>query len=219
MMAAAAVATAISITVVEGFSVAPCHIMSATKVSSSSTRLHFFKGGSGAKDLDEEWERQQELLRLRQASPEERAKYFQSVEDRRIKATEEQIEKWAWQKKQYGKGEDPIDEWRKRRANGQISDLENQYGDPKKIGGIPLPSASFGVGGEFGVGGKYDNGGRFDLRLPYAEQGWVDEESDGNPFANLFGGGKNKKNATTKKESNEVKKDETKPKKNDFWPF
>jgi len=54
MMAAAAVATAISITVVEGFSVAPCHIMSATKVSSSSTRLHFFKGGSGAKDLDEE---------------------------------------------------------------------------------------------------------------------------------------------------------------------
>lgn len=45
-----------------------------------------------------------------------------------------------------------IDEWRKRRESGQISDLENQYGDPKKIGGIPLPMASFGVGGEFGVG-------------------------------------------------------------------
>jgi hypothetical protein len=28
------------------------------------------------------------------------------VEDRRIKATEDQIDKWAWQKKQYGKGED-----------------------------------------------------------------------------------------------------------------
>ena len=106
-----------------------------------------------------QWERQQELLRLRQASPEDRAKYFQSVEDRRVKATEEQIDKWAWQRKQYKKGEDPIDEWRKRRASGQISDLENQYGDPKKIGGIPLPSASFGVGGEFGVGGKFDNGG------------------------------------------------------------
>ena len=202
-------------------------------------------------------------MRLRQASPEERAKYFQSVEDRRIKATEEQIEKWAWQKKQYGKGEDPIDEWRKRRANGQISDLENQYGDPKKIGGIPLPSASFGVGGEFGVGGKYDNGGessyvlvdlhflcmcidftwrsripsagwflaeictdtshhrrtgRFDLRLPYAEQGWVDEESDGNPFANLFGGGKKKTTAAIKKGSDEKTK-ETEPKKNAFWPF
>ena len=52
-----------------------------------------------------------------------------------------------------------IDEWRKRRASGQISDLDDQYGDPKKIGGIPLPMASFGVGGEFGVGGKFDNGG------------------------------------------------------------
>lgn len=48
-----------------------------------------------------------------------------------MKATKEQVDKWAWQKKQYGKGEDPIDEWRKRRANGQISDLENQYGDPE----------------------------------------------------------------------------------------
>jgi hypothetical protein len=84
---------------------------------------------------------------------------------------------WGWQTKQYKKGEDPIDEWKKRRSSGQISDLDNQYGDPKKIGGIPLPMASFGVGGgtfcsflsdfsfysspfpikiatEFGVGGK-----------------------------------------------------------------
>ena len=38
-----------------------------------------------------QWERQQELQRLRRA-PEERAKYFQSVEDRRVKATVEQIE-------------------------------------------------------------------------------------------------------------------------------
>ena len=40
-----------------------------------------------------------------------------------------------------------------------------------------MPSASFGVGGEFGVGGKYDNGQRFDLRLPFVDQGWVDESS------------------------------------------
>lgn len=92
------------------------------------------------------------------------------MEDRRVDATKDQIDKWAWQKKQYAKGEDPIDEWRKRRESGQISDLDNQYGDPKEVGGIPLPMASFGVGGEFGVGGKFDNGGRFDLRLPYAEQ-------------------------------------------------
>jgi len=54
---------------------------------------------------------------------------------------------WGWQSKQYKDGEDPIDEWKKRRLSGQISDLDNQYGDPKKIGGIPIPSASFGVGG------------------------------------------------------------------------
>lgn len=69
------------------------------------------------------------------------------MEDRRAQATKQQVDDWAWQRKQYKKGEDPIDEWRKRRKDGRISDLENQYGEPEKIGGIPLPMASFGVGG------------------------------------------------------------------------
>ena len=115
---------------------------SSSSASSSSSALRFFRGGSGVKELDEQWEAQQELLRLRQASPVEREKYFKSVEDRRI--TEEQIDKWAWQRKECARGEDPIDEWRKRRASDQISDLENQYGDPKTVGGIPIPSASLG---------------------------------------------------------------------------
>eukprot|EP00804_Cyclotella_cryptica_P020684 CCRYP_003488-RB/>CCRYP_003488-RB protein AED:0.19 eAED:0.19 QI:115/1/1/1/1/1/4/2226/180 len=149
---------------------APSSLSKWSVTPSSESSLYFFKGGSGAKDLDEEWRAQQELLKLRKASPEEREKYFQKVEERRAKATQEQFDKWAWQRKQYKAGEDPIDEWRKRRESGQISDLDNQYGDPEKVGGIPLPMASFGVGGEFGVGGKFDNGGRFDLRLPYAEQ-------------------------------------------------
>jgi hypothetical protein len=33
---------------------------------------------------------------------------------------------WSWQTKTYKKGEDPIDEWRKRRESGVISDLEDQ---------------------------------------------------------------------------------------------
>jgi hypothetical protein len=41
--------------------------------------LYTIQGGSGAKDLDKEWEAQQELLKLRKASPEEREKYFDSV--------------------------------------------------------------------------------------------------------------------------------------------
>jgi hypothetical protein len=50
----------------------------------------------------------------------------------------------VWQKRQYAKEEDPINEWREMRASGQISNLENQYSNPKKVGGIPLPAASFG---------------------------------------------------------------------------
>lgn len=222
-------AVAAAATTVEGFaplSSSPVQLRKWQSAPSSSSALRFFGGGSGAKDLDEQWEAQQELLRLRQASPAERERYFKSVEDRRIAATEEQIDKWAWQRREYARGEDPIDEWRKRRASGQISDLENQYGDPRTVGGIPIPSASFGVGGEFGVGGKFDNGGRFDLRLPYADQGWVDEEAEGgngNPLANLFGGGKKKENKEEGKEEKEAQQraeGSEKPKKNGFgWPF
>jgi hypothetical protein len=137
-----------------------------------------FGSGASKEALDEQWEAQQEILRNRRKPQAER----------RAAASVQQQEKWSWQTKQYKKGEDPINEWKKRRADGTISDLDNQYGDPKKIGGIPLPTASFGVGGEFGVGGKYDNGGRFDLRLPYADQGYVDEDSDVmGKLANMFG--------------------------------
>lgn len=150
--------------------------------------------GNGKEDLDEQWKVQQEILKARRAPPEERAKYFEKVEERRQDASKKQDDMWSWQTKKYEKGEDPITEWKKRRESGDISDLENQYGDPKKIGGIPIPGASFGVGGEFGVGGKFDNGGRFDLRLPYADQGYVDEDEDiGTKFSNFFGGGKEEK--------------------------
>lgn len=143
--------------------------------------------------MDEEWEKQQEILRMRRAPAAEREKYFEEVENRRADATKKQKDMWDWQTKSYKKGEDPITEWRKRREDGTISDLDNQYGDPDKIGGIPLPGASFGVGGEFGVGGKFDNGGRFDLRLPYADQGYVDDDADVmGKIGNFFGGKKKK---------------------------
>ena len=75
--------------------------------------------------------------------------------------------------------------------------------------------ASFGVGGEFGVGGKYDNGGRFDLRLPYADQGYVDEDADVmGKMANFFGGGKKKETKAQAK-----KEDPPKKKKQGGWPW
>ena len=72
------------------------------------------------------------------------------------------------------RGSNPLEAFKKRQTQGKVKPLG--YEDEPK-GGIPLPSASFGVGGEFGVGGKYDNGQRFDLRLPFVDQGWVDESS------------------------------------------
>lgn len=119
--------------------------------SSSSLRMGLFDGfragGTGRDRLDEEWEKQQQILKQRRAPKAERDKYFQQIEARRQGASEKQNELWGWQTRQYKKGEDPLDEWKKRRAAGTISDLEDQYGDPKKIGGIPFPMPSFGVGG------------------------------------------------------------------------
>ena len=157
--ALAAVAIAITMaTAVESF--APAQQSSFTASSSTPTQLRmglfdkFIAGGTGKDDLDDEYEKQQAVLAQRRAPKSERDKYFRKVDSRRQAADDERQQKWGWQTKQYKKGEDPIDEWRKRREDGTIGDLEDQYGDPKKIGGIPLPMASFGVGGEFGVGGK-----------------------------------------------------------------
>jgi hypothetical protein len=164
--------------------------------------------GSGKDDLDDEWQKQQEMLALRRAPKSDRDAYFRKVEKTREVASKKQNDMWGWQTRNYKKGEDPLDEWKKRRKDGTISDLEDQYGDPKKIGGIPLPGASFGVGGEFGLGGKFDNGGRFDLRLPYADQGYVDEDAD---FMGKLFGKKNKKKEEPVKEE--------KPKKKGGWPW
>jgi hypothetical protein len=152
-------------------------------------------GGSGnsKESLDEQWEAQQRMLKMRRGSTEDRKKYFEEIEERRLNESKKQDEMWSWQSKNYKKGEDPLDEWKKRRKDGSISDLDDQYDNVPK-GGIPLPGASFGVGGEFGVGGKFDNGGRFDLRLPYANQGYEDPDADVMAkIGNFFGGGKKKK--------------------------
>ena len=90
------------------------------------------------------------------------------------------------------------------RKEGKIGDLKTGLGvdGEKREGGIPLPLPSFGVGGEFGTGGKYDNGERFDLRLPFVDQGWVDESdslnSGGASWFSKLGSGGAKKPAAKK---------------------
>ena len=116
--------------------------------------------------IDRAYAEQLEVAEMRRDPVAYRRK-LAATERRREKASEDFKEKFAWQQ-----SENPLEEFFKRKKAGKIPDIG--YENEKK-GGIPLPSASFGVGGEFGVGGKFDNGMRFDLRLPYADKGWVDE--------------------------------------------
>jgi len=69
----------------------------------------FTAGGSGKDRLDEEWEKQQEILRRRRAPQAEREAYFGKIEKRRQKASQKQNDMWAWQRRDYAAGEDPID--------------------------------------------------------------------------------------------------------------
>lgn len=217
---------AISCADVHGFVSSSCQRRQAAPAdrsngpSASTSRLYglfdkFTGGGSADKEaLDEQFRIQQEILAARRAPKSERDQYFEKVEKRRVEASKKQNDMWGWQTKQYGKGEDPLTEWKKQRASGNISDLDEQYGDPKEIGGIPIPGASFGVGGEFGVGGKFDNGGRFDLRLPYADQGYVDDDADFmGKLTSIFGG--NKK--AMKKEAPPAAPPKEEPKKKKGW--
>lgn len=215
----ALITTTLALSVSQGMAFAPSNNVRSNGLiesTTSSLKMGLFDnwvaGGTGnTKDSrDEEFEKQQEILRMRRAPQKERDAYFNKIEKRRQQATIDQQDKWAWQTKTYKKGEDPIDEWKKRRASGQISDLDDQYGEEEKKGGIPMPMASFGVGGEFGVGGKFDNGGRFDLRLPYADQGYVDEDADFmGKLTSMFSG----------KKKEDVKPVEKPPKKKKNWPW
>jgi len=119
-----------------------------------------------------------------------------------VKESAKFADKYAWQRGGIdGRGRGLLEEFKKRQAKGQVKKLG--YEDVPR-GGIQLPMASFGVGGEFGVGGKYDNGERFDLRLPYVETGWVEGEEEEDPpvnfFANLLSGGKLQRDADKRRE-------------------
>jgi len=159
----------------------------------ASPQLGFFDdlfGGDRADEAAKEaaFEAQQEILRRRR-NPTKNLEYIEGVEGRRRKESAKFRETLAWQQ---DKTKDPLAEFKRRRAEDKVNPLG--YEDEPK-GGIPLPMASFGVGGEFGLGGKYDNGERFDLRLPYVDQGWTEDADEENNeqvdfFANLMSGGR-----------------------------
>ena len=142
-------------------------------------------------DLDEQWRIQQEMLALRK-NPKMKAEYMEKVEARRVDTAKKSKQTlWA---KNVRADIDPLEKWKAAKEKGLVKDLG--YEAPPSKGSslfginIPLVASPIDVP-------AYDNGQRFDLRLPYAERGYEDKDSDvmakiSNVFSNLFGNKKEK---------------------------
>lgn len=118
----------------------------------------------------EEQEAAQREILMRRANPNAMDEYQKDVRKRRTELTEER-ELWNFQQ---DSTKDPLETWNTLREEGKIkvgSDLER---DPD--------SSRLGSEGLIGV--------RIDERMPYIDQGYVDEEADdkkGNFMDNVFG--------------------------------
>mmetsp|Transcript_2755 Transcript_2755/g.5027 ORF Transcript_2755/g.5027 Transcript_2755/m.5027 type:complete len:174 (+) Transcript_2755:58-579(+) len=112
---------------------------------------------------DEAFRKQQEIL-ARRKQKDATSEYFRKVNQRRSDVEARRTAKSL----NVQPGEDPLVDWKRRQDEGLMNPLGYEESEE---GGIPIPMASFGIP-------KFDNGERFDLRLPYAEQGYVSEDAD-----------------------------------------
>ncbi len=116
---------------------------------------------------------QREIMERRR-NPEKMADYSKNVASRRKKLQEEK-EAWSFQQSTKNDGNDLLDTWTQLRAEGKIkagSDIERD------------PTSS-----RLGSEGLQDV--RTDDKLPYIDQGYVDEDADVfKNFKNFFGGKK-----------------------------
>ena len=124
-------------------------------------------------EKEEQWRIQQEMLRRRK-DPKAKALMEAKVESRRQEAANK-VGKNFWNKRVSSDSEDPLIAWKAALDNGEIKDFGYPDEPPRESSlfgiNIPLPQSPIDVP-------KYDNGERFDLRLPYAERGYVDEGED-----------------------------------------
>jgi len=141
-------------------------------------------GQKSAKELEreEEYRRQQEVLARRKNNS-----WQKEVKDRRARVT------------RYMKDPDfkkVIDEENRKKF------LEKKAAEaPEPKFGIIIPLIPIGMP-------EYDGGERFDLRLPYVDNGWVDDEADfGKQIGRFFGFGRNqnKKRSLGKEEDRKSK--------------
>ena len=146
---------------------------------------------SNNKDIagrDETWEKQQEILRKRRSG----ANLESEVSKRRAKVS-------GFMKGTLSKEETAAIKAKNKQA---ADDLAREAFKGQK-GWISLPGISLGLP-------ELDGGERFDLRAPYADEGWVDEENNGisNPFTlgGLFGGKKKEEEKAPGPEKKKKKK-------------
>jgi hypothetical protein len=129
---------------------------------SPRTRMQMGKGPFGwlenNKDVegrDKMWEEQQKILQARRKGT--------SMDQ--VKVRRDRVAK-------YNRGQLPKEEMdaikKKNEAKAKALSKEAMKG------GLPLPMASFGMP-------EFDGGERFDLKGPYVDEGWVDENDEG-PF-------------------------------------
>lgn len=170
------------------------------------TRAHLFDkffGEDEAKkaEKDRMMAEQKAILDMRK-NKSSRAAYFERVEAGRKKKQEE-VDMWKFQK---DTSKDPLGRWKELRKEGMIGNLKREETE----GGIPIPMPSFGVR-------EYDEGARFDLRLPYVDQGYVDEDADVmGKIGKLFGGGGGKSEPKTDAEAKPLKEEKV-DKKFGWW--
>lgn len=97
--------------------------------------------------------------------------YFEQIEDGRKKKSVEAAKTSVWQKSMKG---DVLEEWKQAKARGEIKPLGYEAEPDRStslFGNIIVPGNPIGMP-------RMDNGERFDLRLPYAERGYEDPDSD-----------------------------------------
>jgi len=135
----------------------------ARPLARQAPRALFGGGGPGKAEAErrkqEEFEKQQAILAKRKAG-----KTMGGVQERRAKVSE----------KMRGDREKrlnpDLEAWKVENAKRQS--LEEYNAENDAVGGLPLPMASFGIP-------RFDGGERWDLRLPYADAGYVDENDEG----------------------------------------
>ena len=144
------------------------------------------KAAYEARERAEQEAAQREILERRR-NPEKMEEYEQQVNEGRVKLQEEK-DVWDFQGK-IEDGYDPLTEWTRLKDEGLITtgnDLERDKGSER-----------------LGSEGLIDV--RIDERLPYIDQGYVDEGADlMGGIMNLFGGNKEK---VDKKDDNEEEQD------------